>query len=77
MAKAKKGKRAQSARLMRELRVKTKLTQVEFANLLGSYQPTIANYERGVRIPDIPLLRDRIIPLAAQYGMELKIEDFY
>lgn len=37
---------------IKELRKKDKYTQKEFAELLGVGQTTIANYEKGLRVPD-------------------------
>lgn len=45
------------ARVIREARARTGLTQAEFADRAGTSQPTLSAYERGRRRPTLAVLR--------------------
>lgn len=50
---------------MKSLRTLKGLTQKELANLLGVGQTTIANYERGIRVPDA----EKLPKIASLFGV--------
>ena len=42
---------------LKAARVNKKLTQAEAAKMLGISEKTLANYEKGISFPDIPVLK--------------------
>lgn len=58
------------ARLVREIRQATGLTQAAFAKKVGTSQPTISQYENDVKSPSVGTLSN----LAAACGFELRAE---
>lgn len=42
---------------LRQLRRERDITMIQLADYLGTTQPTISKYERGIHNPDLPMIR--------------------
>jgi transcriptional regulator with XRE-family HTH domain len=56
--------------LLKSARLRLRLTQTAFADLVGIAQPTLSAYESGRRQPTVPTL----LRMLASAGLELRLE---
>ena len=69
------GKMMSSAQTIKRIRINLCLEQDEFAQKLGITKSAICNYERGLRIPRLSIIR-KMRDLAKENGMEFSVDDF-
>lgn len=61
---------------IKQIRKKLKLSQLEFATLVGVNQVTISHCERGLRKPSVKVL-NAIVSVATERNIDIKINDIF